>query len=140
MTTSTEGSARRWFRRILWLGIAANIVFAVPMMIAPGRMLAWGSLPPVTPILWMRFAALLLILLSVFYMPAGIDPDRYRATAWTAVLSRLAGVVFFFSQPTAYHMLGLFDLIFCVPEGVLLSLAIRHGSPAADPQYGGALR
>jgi hypothetical protein len=71
-----------------------------------------------------RFAGLLLILLSAFYAPAAIDPDRYRANAWLAVVSRLAGVVFFIGDPV-YRMLGLFDLLFLVPEAVLLFIATR---------------
>ena len=44
---------------------------------------------------------LLLILLSVFYMPAAIDPDRYRTIAWLAVAARLAGVLFFLDSSHA---------------------------------------
>jgi hypothetical protein len=62
--------------------------------------------------------------LSIFYIPAGIDPVRYRATAWSSVGARLAGVIFFVGfQPAAYHMLGYFDLVFFVPEAILLTLA-----------------
>lgn len=124
-------SAGRWFRRIVWLGIAANVALALPTMAAPDQMIAFSRLPTVTPHLWARFAGLLLILLSLFYAPAAMDPDRYRANAWLAVVSRLAGVVFFMGEP-AYRMLGVFDLVFFVPEAALLFLATRNesGSPA----------
>ena len=37
-------------------------------------------------------------------MPGAIDVDRYRVTAWLAVVSRLAGVVFFWlTQPPEYR-------------------------------------
>lgn len=127
-------TAGRWFMRIMWLGIAANLALALPTMAAPNMMTAFVNLPTVTPDLWARFAGLLLVILSVFYMPAAIDPDRYRATAWFAVGSRLAGVLFFAGEPATYLMLGLFDLVFFVPQGLLLWLAVRGArqAPAVD--------
>jgi hypothetical protein len=121
-----------WFRRVMWLGIVANIALALPTLAAPSAMLALTGLPTATPDLWPRFSALLLVLLSVFYMPAGVDIDRYRATAWFAVGSRLAGVVFFGVEPT-YRLFMYFDLAFLVPLGVLLTMAVRGARPAAAP-------
>ena len=117
---------------MMWVGIFANLALAVPTLLLPERMMEWIDLPLATPIMWPRFAALLLILLSVFYMPAAVDPDRYRTTAWTAVLSRLAGVLFFLTQPREYLMFGLFDLVFFVPELVLLWRLSRSQSASAQ--------
>jgi uncharacterized membrane protein len=80
------------------------------------------------PDLWIRFAALLLVLLSAFYMPAGIDLDRYRANAWLAVMSRLVGVTFFALQPRVYYQLGGIDLVFFIPEVIFLTRAVRAPS------------
>ena len=89
--------------------------------------MALTGVPPALPLLWPQFSALLLILLSIFYIPAALDFARYRITAWSTVGSRLAGVIFFVGfQPAAYHMLGYFDLVFFVPEAVLLTLAFRE--------------
>jgi hypothetical protein len=113
--------AQMWFKRVMWLGIIANFALAVPTLLAPERMLEFVGLPAATPLLWPRFAALLLILLSLFYMPAGIDPVRYRLVALLTLVSRLAGVVFFVGfQPAEYHMFGYFDLVFLVPQALLL--------------------
>ena len=127
IVTTTAG---RWFRRVVWLGIFANLALAIPSMAAPDQVVAFSRLPTVTPHLWVRFAGLLLILLSAFYAPAAVDPDRYRANAWLSVVSRLAGVVFFMGEPV-YRMLGLFDLVFFVPEAVLLFIATRGEPPSA---------
>jgi hypothetical protein len=116
-------NAQRWFSRVMWVGIAANLALAIPTLIAPAQLIDLVGLPPASPVLWPRFAALLLILLSLFYVPAGIDPVRFRAIAWLAVLSRLAGVVFFLLfQPPEYHMFGYFDLVFLLPLAILLSM------------------
>ena len=117
--------AGRWFKRVMWLGIFANLALALPTLAAPDMMLELTRLPTATPVLWPRFAALLLIILSVFYTPAATDVDRYRIVAWFAIASRAAGVLFFVPQAT-YRMLGLFDLVFLVPELLLLVFAI-HG-------------
>ena len=121
----TSDSAARWFSRVVWLGITANLALALPTLLMPARMLAFSNLPITEPLLWTQFAALLLILLSAFYVPAALDPRRYQLVAWLSVLARVAGVLFFILfQPREYHMLGYFDLVFFVPEAALLG-AVR---------------
>ena len=132
MTPIRQTAAGRWFRRVLWIGIVANLGLAIPTLFHPAVMLRLTRLPPAEPLLWPRFSALLLILLSVFYMPAGVDPDRYRANAWFAVASRLVGVVFFFVfQAADYRTLGMVDLVFFIPEAILLAVAVRTASSGA---------
>jgi hypothetical protein len=121
-----------WFSRVLWLGIAANLALAIPTLVSPEAMLAAGGMPVPSVIMWTRFAALLLILLSVFYMPAAIDAVRYRTVAVLAVASRLAGVIFFFLIHRDYWIFGAFDLAFFVPEAILL-MRIRHFEYPARP-------
>ena len=139
MSAQTNGSAAEtWFKRVLWIGILANLALSIPTLLAPERIMAMSGLPPATPLLWPRFAGLLLILLSVFYMPAGFDPNRYRVVAWLAVMARLAGVVFFLLfQPAEYRALGYIDLVFFVPEVILLA---RLPSPAVTPAAAAAPR
>ncbi len=133
MSNINSIQAGRWFKRVLWLGILSNVGLAVPTIFAPARMLEFSSLPMATPLVWPQFAGLLLVLLSVFYMPAGIDLDRYRVVAWLAIGARLAGVVFFVGfQAPMYHTLGYFDLAFFVPETILLVVATRTASVALD--------
>jgi hypothetical protein len=132
MSSSIRNAPLAWFQRVLWLGILTNLALATPTLLVPERMLAFSSLPAAIPLLWPRFAAWLLILLSAFYIPAAVDPTRFRAVAWLAVGARLAGVLFFLTQSSDYWMLGAVDLVFLVPEGILLSLASRaERRPAA---------
>lgn len=122
-----DTTAGRWLKRVIWLGILANLALALPTLAAPDMMMEFVRLPTATPLLWPRFAALLLIILSVFYTPAATDLDRYRIVAWFAIGSRAAGVLFFVPQAT-YRMLGFFDLAFLVPELLLLLVAINAAS------------
>ncbi len=87
-----------WVKRHTWivrLGIVVNFAFVIPLMLFPEWILALFKLPPEAS-LWVRFAGLLLGLLSIFYVPATVDIDRYRIVAWLAVFpSRTAGALFF---------------------------------------------
>jgi hypothetical protein len=114
-----------WFGRIVWLGILANFALAVPTLFMPGQMLVMFNLPAAAPSLWPSFAALLLILLSLFYIPAALHPLYSPLVSWLTVGARLAGVIFFLLFNQDYFMFGLFDLVFLIPEAILLWLAIR---------------
>jgi hypothetical protein len=124
-----------WFRRIMWTGIIANCAMSLPCLIDPAWSIAFMRLPPATPLVWPRFSAQLVILLSALYVPAALDPLRYRLTAWTAVGCRLAGVLlffslFFFSTERQYWLFGAFDLAFLIPQALLLRRAVA-AQPAA---------
>ena len=134
-----DTTAGRWLKRVIWLGILANVAPALPTLAAPDMMIEMIGFPTATPVLWPRFAGLLLIILSVFYTPAATDLDRYRIVVWFSIASRAAGVLFFVPQAT-YRMLGLFDLVFLVPELLLLLVAINSapGMLTAKPAGSGA--
>ena len=124
--------ARRWFKRVVWIGIIANLALALPTIAAPAQIIAMMGLPTATPDVWPRFCGVTLILLSLFYMPAANDLDRYRAIAWLTILSRLTGVVFFSFEP-GYRIFALYDGVFLVPQAILLWLAVR-GERAGVPR------
>jgi hypothetical protein len=130
-----ETTAGRWFRRVMWLGILANLALALPTIAAPDFMIDRVGLPTATPVLWVRFSGLLLVILSVFYTPAATDIDRYRIVAWFAIGSRAAGVLFFMPQAT-YRMFGLFDGVFLIPLLLLLLVAINSASGVATRPTG----
>jgi hypothetical protein len=115
-----------WFGRMVWIGIVANFAMALPGLFLPEQLLAFFSFPPASPALWPSFASLLLILLSLFYMPGAIHPYHYRANAYLAVISRFARVLFFFSRSSPYFLFGLCDLAFAIPQAILLILALKN--------------
>ena len=125
-----DTTAGRWFKRVMWLGILANLALALPTIAAPDFMIDRVGLPTATPVLGVRFSGLLLVILSVFYTPAATDIDRYRIVAWFAIGSRAAGVLFFMPQPT-YRMFGLFDGVFLIPLLLLFLVAINSASGVA---------
>ena len=132
-----DTTAGRWLRRVIWLGIFANLALALPTIAVPDMMIEMMRYPTATPVLWPRFAGLLLVILSVFYTPAATDIDRYRIVAWFAIGSRAAGVLFFLPQAT-YRMLGLFDFVFLVPQLLLLLVAINSATGMLAPKPAGS--
>ena len=131
-SSSVENSYSIWFGRVVWLGVLANLSLALPAIFLPGLTLGFLNLEPTTPFIWVRFSGLLLFLLSLFYLPAASNLYQYRANAYLAIFSRLAGMAFFgiavvyYEKPRTYLPLGLVDLAFGIVQGILLALAIKH--------------
>ena len=128
---SCAGTAyQRWFGRVVLIGVVVNIGLALPTMFAPNFVLELMRRPLTHEAMWANFAALLLILLSIFYVPGGIDPVRYRPSAWLAVLARLSGATFFLVTPLRHDwaLFGWIDFAFFVPQSILLALSERAAS------------
>ena len=113
-------SISRWKLRhslIVWLGIVLNMGFVIPLLFAPVWLLDLFGLR-VEPLIWTQFAGLLLAIISVFYIPATIDIDRYRIFAWLSVFpSRSFGVLFFSFMVFLAHQ----------PAAFLLGVALDGG-------------
>jgi hypothetical protein len=120
----------RWFRRILWVAIAANLGWAIPTIAAPSAIVALAALPTAGHDFWPRLAALQVLALSALYVPAAIDMDRYRLVAWFAVAAHAAGGMFFLFEP-GYRLFAAYDVAFALSLGVLLTMAVRSHRPAA---------
>jgi len=119
------GAAASWFKALMWLGIAANIVVALICIVWTEAVINVLHLEPAHPLVWPRFGAFLLILLSIFYVPAAIDPLVHRYSAVVSILCRFGGVAFFSIVGGPYIAFGLFDLTFGPPQAILLWLAWR---------------
>ena len=128
----------RWFRRLLWIAIAANVVVALAAIAAPAMILALAGVPAAAPAIWPRLAALQLIVLSAFYLPAAIDIDRYRPIAWFVVAAHAAGGIFFLFEP-GYRLFAVYDFTFALPLAVLLTMAVRSDHAAGPRPAAAAL-
>jgi hypothetical protein len=122
---------KRWFSRVVWLGIAVNVYFSLLTILVPNQILSYLSLQTAEPTVWVSFSGNLLILLSLFYIMAAVDPDRYRPAAWLAIFSRFTGVLFFgamvaFGAQNELLRLALADLVFGSTQFVLLRMATRE--------------
>lgn len=115
-----------WFKRAVWLGIVADWVLTIPVIIAPEKVLDLLGLRATHDPVWTAFAALLVLILSLFYIPGANKPYRYRLNAWFAVFARPPGVIFFLVlYPGLYPAFGLLDASLFLIQLPLLLLTMR---------------
>jgi len=76
-----------WFRRIVWLGVIQDWAIGLPAIFAPTWLLELLHQRPTQDPVWTSFAGLLVVLLSLFYIPGANDPYRYTANAVLATLA-----------------------------------------------------
>ena len=131
---STEDGALRWFRRLMWAGIIANVVVGIVSIAYTPQVLALAKVDPATPLVWPRLSAMLVMLLAGFYIPAAIDPCAHRFSAVFAVVCRFAGTIFMAVVGGHYIIFGLFDFVFGAPQAICLYLAWPHESGARWPR------
>jgi hypothetical protein len=119
------------FRWAVVAGILQDWFFALPGIFLPSAVLQLANADPVVPPAWPAYACLLLVLLSLFYIPAAIDPFRYSSFALFTVIARVGGVLFFFVlYPGVFPPLfGYIDLALTLLQGSLLVLALIAAGP-----------
>jgi hypothetical protein len=120
MNPASKNTVSIWILRhtiLLWFGIFLNSLFIVPLLFFPRWMLDLFNIP-LEELIWARAAAGLLMIISVFYVPAAVDFMRYRANAYIAVFpSRTFGASFFFfavvlfGQPSGFLSISFVDAL-----------------------------
>ena len=124
----------KYFGRVVWIGVLANFVVAAFGIFAPGFLMSVLGLGTAVPDFWVRLTAWLLFLLSLFYIPAANAPFHSPVNSWLTVSARWGGVIFVSSVTFSlgldlrFLVFAFFDLVFAVPELILLSLAYRTRS------------
>lgn len=121
-------SARRWFHNVTFIGVLINIIgMALPFIFMPQWYLDFFGLPGGgASIVWMRQAGLLLLGISILYVPGGRDPFRYSLNAKFAIGVRMTiGLYWFYltlveGYPWAFLKFGAFDVVYAIFNGFLL--------------------
>jgi hypothetical protein len=121
---------RRWWCLVVCLGVIANLTFAAIVLFGNATcLLAAFRLGGVSSTVWLYNYSVLLALLSLFYLPAALDPIAYRANAWLLIAARLIPATTFFLGVLAgymapgFAMLGVADAGFGVLElGLLIAV------------------
>lgn len=127
-TMSDSTDPRRALPRVIWTGIGVNMLFVIPLFFFPEWLFELLGIP-LTDVILARACGMLLFIISVFYIPAAWDVDRYRANAWFHGLpSRCCGatyftvMVVFFGAPLGYLSIAVVDAVFLV---LVLRLLLR---------------
>lgn len=118
MNATRDNTISVWVVRhtiLVWFGIFLNSLFIIPLLFFPRWMLDLFAIPLENTV-WARESAGLLMIISVFYIPAAVDFFRYRANAYIAVfVSRAFGSTFFFcavllfGQPPGFLSIAFVD-------------------------------
>jgi len=121
-----EMRLRTVYRWVACIGIGANMLFVLPLVFVPHVMLRFLNVGG-EPVAWAQEAGLLLGIISVFYIPALFDLDRFRPFAWLAIFpSRAFGVLFtfiavlFLGANDAFLLGVVLDLPFAVAQTFIL--------------------
>jgi len=127
---------RKLFCIVVWLGVIVNWTFAVwAVFIDSHSLLTTLKLGYVESTVWLYNYSFLLMILSLFYIPAAHDPFRYRANAWLLIVGRLVPASTFFIgtavhfMPAGFAMLGIGDSTFGIIELILLLRIFAHEEP-----------
>lgn len=120
MKPAGQATVSVWIARhtiLLWLGVILNATFVVALLIDPRWLLDLLGIP-LRQLVWARIAGGLLMIVTVFYVPAALDFGRHRANAYLAVFpARTFGAVFFFlavilfGQPPGFLVASLVDAL-----------------------------
>lgn len=134
---TSPNPAARWFSRVVWLGILFNLFFISLDLFAPDFINVAVGLTPGFPTVWNRAHAVMVLALSILYIPAAVDPLRYSGYSWLLVVSRLAAAIFWAwcvsSGQGAFGSYLASDGAFCVVQAILLQVALpaQQKLPAA---------
>lgn len=121
----------RWFRALIWLGVIINMSFAIPALIWPNFLNTSLGLPAQALYPWLNNAGMLLIGISLFYIPAGLYPQRWFTYSWLCVISRLIAVIFWIwlDNTSGYPDTFLPLLISDATMFVALAVSLQMGLP-----------
>lgn len=128
----------RWFQRSVVFGFVINMLFAIPAVFAPRFLETLLRVNVTNTPEWLQNVGVLLMIISVMYIPAIKDPFRYLFNAYLLVAGRFsAGVLFlsgllFMNYPSGFVTLAASDLVLSPLQAFFLYKLLR-GSAGADP-------
>ncbi len=90
-----ENTYADWFRRLLWVGILANMTFAIPAIFLPETLSNYLGFDPSSEPTWLQKTGILRVILNLFYMPVATEPFQYAIFARLSVTARFVAAAFF---------------------------------------------
>jgi len=113
---------------VAWLGIVFNLFFVLAQLFAPDSVNVGAGLMPGFPAVWNRAHGIMILALSIFYVPAALDPLKNPRYSWLLVLSRFLAALFWTwciqSGQGSFQPYLALDGGLCVLQGILLQLAL----------------
>jgi hypothetical protein len=116
----------RFWSKLFWAAAAFNGAVGLPLLLAPGAMMAALGVAVPADLTFHRTAGLLIVCFGVVYAMIARDLDRYRPLAALGVAGKLGVVAIFASAwssgaiPASAAAVALGDLVFCALFGLFL--------------------
>jgi hypothetical protein len=128
----------KWFRFLVGFGFVTNmLLFALPAIFTPRLLESLLNVGTTNTIQWLQNVGILLVIISVMYIPAIRDPFRYLFISFLLVAGRFsAGCLFLFGVLFMDYSDGMMslaanDLILSTIQAVALYFMLRDGDPRA---------
>jgi hypothetical protein len=128
-------TALRWFRATVVLGFLANLGFALPALFAPRWLESLGAYGQTNTLHWLQNVGILLVIVTMMYIPVIRDPFRYLFITILVVAGRFAaGSLFligllFLNFPEGLRLLAGTDLTLSSVQALLLYRVLMDGDP-----------
>jgi hypothetical protein len=136
MSDTNKKIAKYWIARhgfFVWIGIILNLLFVISLFFYPIWTLDLLGIS-LDHLIWARYSAGLMMIISMFYMLPTIDFSRYRACAWLAIFpSRTFIAMFFtlsvllFNQPPGFLVIAVVEAVIgAITSYCLIKISARE--------------
>lgn len=128
-------TALKLFRFLIGVGFVINLTFIIPGLFAPRTLESLISVGTTNTLHWLQNVSLLLLIITVMYIPVIQDPFRYLFVSYLAVAGRFsAGLLFligvlYMDYPSGMWVLAGSDLILSPIQAIVLWRMIAAGDP-----------
>lgn len=126
-------NSAKWFQRVLKITVYLDFIYGLLAIFLPNTMLRLFGLKPSNDVLWTAFGGLMLLVFALMVCPAAGDMQRYKSTAFWAVVCRALMAFFFLVLWPGYLLIGIWDLVVFIILGWLLYAASKVPAPEWEP-------
>lgn len=127
-------NAAKWFQRILKITVWIDFIFGLLAIFLPNTMLRLFGQKASNDVLWTAFGGLMLLVFALMVCPAASDMNRYKSTAFYAVVCRGLMAFFFLVLWPGYLFFAIWDLVIFIVLGWLLYAASKVPTPEWEPE------
>ena len=133
--TDSRFTALKWFRITVAFAFITTLPFALTALLTPRILEGLLEVGVSNTPHWTQNVGILLVIISVMYIPVYRDPFRYIFVTYLAVAGRFAaGTLFllgylFMDYPDGMRLLAANDMILSSILAVILYFTLRAGDP-----------
>lgn len=127
-------NAAKWFQRILKITVWIDFIFGLLAIFLPNTMLRLFGQKPSSDVLWTAYGGLMLLVFALMVCPAAGDMNRYKSTAFYAVVCRALMAFFFLVLWPGYLFFAIWDGVIFIILAWLLYAASKVPTPEWEPE------